>query len=403
MLHLKLAIRNLFRQRARLILNLILLAGAFSAIVVFKGFKEYILDTMEDIMVKTQYGNLQVAKKKFWDNVPVDYPTEKMLEGAASWNERLKSVDGIKTISPRVNFYGLVNTADKSLPTHLIGFEPKAEQDMQNRLQILEGGRLTGRKQILIGGGLQKLLKLKAGDEVTVVSPTLEGGINAMDLQVAGIFATGFTEIDNSTAYLPLLDAQKLLDSDFFEKLYLTINKRGDETAMASQVSQQISDPTIEVKSWRQLADLHIQVENFYNFQNYVIEAILLILLILSVSNTMNMTVVERLPEIGTMRAMGDDEGNIRYSLFIESVLMALIAIALGLPISSFIAGAISSLEIPLVLPMASQPLPVKVTPPVWAFVEASIVCFLAVVLAGIWPARKGSRVPIVNALKAKI
>ena len=60
MLYWRLAFRNLLRHRGRLILNLILLVGAFSTIVCFKGFKSHVLNTIHDLIIDSQFGHLQV-------------------------------------------------------------------------------------------------------------------------------------------------------------------------------------------------------------------------------------------------------------------------------------------------------------------------------------------------------
>ncbi|MFZ3228777.1 MAG: FtsX-like permease family protein [Pseudobdellovibrio sp.] len=399
----RLAFRNLLRHRGRLFLNMLLLVGAFSTIVCFKGFKNHVLNEIQRIMIDTQFGHIQVAKKKYWDNSAVDQLTDKMIQNTSELVTQISENPQIQFVSPRIEFYGLVNTEEKSVTAHFVGIQPNVETQLQSSLLIPEGTAFHNAHEALLSTGLKTKLNLKSGSSVTVVSPTLAGGVNAMDLHVQGIFGTGIAEVDNGTIYLPLVDAQKILDTDFADKLVITIKNESNSAEVISDIRRIIKNTDLEVKSWRDLADLYNQVEDFYIFQNFFIEMIILLLLLLSVANTVSMTVFERLSEIGTLRALGDYETDIQKLFLIESFLLGGLSILIGIPISLAIVHFVSSLSIPITLPMASQPILFKLLPNVASFIEASTVCLFSVVLASLWPARKGSKIPIVSALLAKI
>lgn len=403
MLTFKLAFRNLFRHKTRLFLNLSLLVGAFSAIVLFKGFKEHVLWMMKNSKIETQYGHLDIGQKSYWNNEPVDIVTDKMVANSSELIEKIKALPDVKFASSRISFYGLVNTEEKSVPARLMGLDPAVEVNMQKNLLFTEGSAFSDAKSAIIGAGLAKTLKVKTNDEVTIVTPTLDGGVNAMDLHVQGIFSTGWADIDNGTVFINLKDAQKVLDTDYVDQLIIQLKDEDKMSAVSQQIQPMIQPANLQIKRWIDLADLYNQVANFYNFQNVVIEAILLALLILSVSNTTNMTVFERLAEIGTLRALGDYEVDVQKLFLLESFFLGLLAIVIAIPVSTAVMQIITGLNIPLVLPFTSRAVPLKIIPLVFAYVEASAVCLISIVLASIWPTKKGSHVSIVTALRAKI
>ncbi len=400
---LRLGFRNLIRHRGRLALNLILLVGAFVAIISFKGFKTNILDTIKGLIIDTQYSHIEIAKRSFWENSSVDQVSDKMIENSSELINKISKIEGVKFVSPRVSFYGLLNTEDKSVAAFFIGFQPEIENKMQKSILITEGKELSGFKNAILSVGLQKKLKVKTADTVTLVGPNLYGGLNAVDLNVSGIFSSGFSDIDNGSVYLNLADAQKVLDSTAVDKLMVRLESEGDIPLVLAQLRELLKTTDLIAKSWRDSAELYNQVENFYIFQNLFIEVIILLLVLLSVANTLSMNVFERLTEIGTLRAMGDYESDIRRLFFIESALLGLISIIIGIPLSFVFVHFISSLEIPLVLPLASLPIPIKLVPTLEAYFEASAICLFSVLLGSLWPARKASRISIVLALGAKI
>ena len=225
MLVLKIAFRNLFRHKTRLVLNLILLVGAFSAIVTFKGFKTHVLESLKDVIIDTNLGHLQIAKQSFWDSAPADQVTDNMISGSSELIKKLSQIEGIEYISPRVSFYGLINSGEKSISAQFIGFQPETETKMQGRLFFDAGRSLSASKQLIIGSGLQKMTKVNPGNDVTIVSPTLDGSINALDVKVTGIFSTGFSDIDNGTVFLSLKDAGKILGSDHVDRVPISLSR----------------------------------------------------------------------------------------------------------------------------------------------------------------------------------
>lgn len=358
---------------------------------------------MKNNKIETQYGHLTIAPKKFWENLAVDQITDKMIQDPEQLRAKIQALPEVKFASSRLAFYGLANTDDKSIPSHIIGFDPSIESGMQSHLLFTEGASFSERKSVIVGTGLAKLLKVKPGQEFTLVSPTLDGGINAMDVTVTGIFSTGFSDIDNETIFINLSDAEKVLDTNYVQQILINLKDERSLESIGPRIESLISSNALQLKTWRDQAELYIQVENFYIFQNVVIEFILLALLILSVANTTNMTIFERLGEIGTLRALGDYEFDIQKIFLIESVFLGLLAIAIGIPVSYLLLQAISSLNIELVLPFASRAVTMKLIPLPAAFLEASLVCFFSIVVATIWPAKKGSHIPIVAALRAKV
>lgn len=354
-------------------------------------------------MIDSQYGHIEIAKKSFWENLPAVQVTDKMIQNSQELISQISKNPDVQFASPRVEFYGLINTEDKSVTAHFIGLQPNVETQLQTSVIITEGKEFHQSHESLLSVGLKSKLNLHSGTSVTIVSPTLLGGINAMDVKVQGIFSTGIAEVDTGTAYISLQDAQKILDADYADRLIITLKDEANISKVIKGLKKQFAGSDLVVKSWRELADLYNQVEDFYVFQNFFIEMIILLLLLLSVANTVSMTVFERLNEIGTLRALGDHETDIQKLFLIESILLASVAILIALPVSLAIIQLVASLDIPVTLPMASQPIPFKFLPTTGAFIEAAGICFFSVIFASLWPARKGSKFSIVSALSAKI
>jgi putative ABC transport system permease protein len=107
--------------------------------------------------------------------------------------------------------------------------------------------------------------------------------------------------------------------------------------------------------------------------------------------NALALSVFERTRELGMLRAIGLTRRQARRMIRHESVIIALIGAALGLPLGILLAAvitkALDSLDVTFSLPLV----------PILVF---AIVATLAGMLAAILPARRASRLNVLRALQ---
>lgn len=142
------------------------------------------------------------------------------------------------------------------------------------------------------------------------------------------------------------------------------------------------------------VADLSSDLESTVNSILAVIAGLLVITVLISlfgIANTLALSVVERTRESATVRALGLTRGQLRGSLFTESVLMAAVGAVVGLGFG-LVYGAI------LVNKAMSLLQPVVVVPWSW-FLGIVAIAAVTAVLAAVLPARRAARSSIVEAM----
>ena len=416
----KLAVLNTFRNRRRTALNLVMIGGGVMSILLFEGFARNVLDSLKETTIQTQSGHLQVASDRYWSK-QFQSPREKLLQGYPEKLQEIRALPEVSYASGRLEFFGLLSRGDLSLSARGVSFDPKVESKRNAAFDYLSGralraqpakgqassdddwetDRFQGSFEVVVGKGLAQRLQIKDGANLTILSNTYDGIINAIDVEVVGIFQTGIAEFDDVTFLMPLGAAQTLLDTQEVEQIVIGLHDTDQtETVHAALKSRWAG---VETKSWIETATLYRQIASFNKVQNRVIALIILILTILSILNTVGMSIMERTGEIGTTRALGETRWSVCYQFILEGLVLGGLGAFLGAVLGVSVATWINYLGVELVMPGASTTLKVHIdlVPP--AFVVSLVISLVAATGATLLPAIRASRLNIATALRQNI
>ena len=404
-LRLKIAIRNVLRNRGRTFVNLLMVSGAVIGQVTFAGFSEYILSEMRQVMID-QFGHIQIAQKDLWDLKP-GKRKHQLISSAADLIKNVKTDSGVAGASGRLTFFGLLSTGEMTVSAKGLGFRPDEESSFGRHLVVSLGTRLNAdsNQDVVIGGGLAKKINLQVGNSVTVLAYTLDGVVNAVDLQVQGIFFTGNSEIDDNLFVLPLQTAQTLLDTEQVEVVAVHLKEASATIPLQARLEVMIQrmNPKFHAKTWYELASFYVQVESFFGVQNFVIQLILLSLVFLGILNTIGMSVHERTGEIGTLRSLGESPLSILKHFILEGFMFGVIGSLFGVLLGVVIGRLITFLNFTMQLPGTSTHIPISIYFMPSAYLQAVGVSIGAAIIATLVPAYRATKVPIVDALRRNI
>jgi putative ABC transport system permease protein len=132
-----------------------------------------------------------------------------------------------------------------------------------------------------------------------------------------------------------------------------------------------------------------------------VIRAIIAVIIVLSIFNTMIMSVMERTGEIGTLMALGRTRRGILHLFLVEGALLGVAGGIIGLALGAVLAWLLSYVGIPMPPPPGQSwgfDAEVRVSPRL--SVEAFVLAVASALVASLYPARKASRMVIVDALR---
>lgn len=344
---LALAWRNVLRNKRRTLLSILVFAAGTVAVLSATGFVTASFHGLREATIAGQLGHIQIGAKSQFDGFeksPLSTGlTPQQVQRASVAIEQIPSA---RYSMKRVMFEGLISAGERTLAVMGSGVEPELETRLAGVFAaIVAGDSLPtasehDQNKIIIAVDLAHSLGVRTGDKVTVLATTEKGVLNAIDLMVAGIYRTGIPELDRRAVMMPLQTAQSLLDTQRISRLVTVLKDTSDTNTIAQKLALSLTD--LEIRRWIDLAPFYQQVVSLYKNIFGILGAIIVIVVLLSVSNTMLMSLLERVREQGTLRAFGIPSFRIRQNFLMEGGLVGVLGGALGWILAALLALAIN-------------------------------------------------------------
>ncbi|HEX2121102.1 MAG TPA: FtsX-like permease family protein, partial [Thermoanaerobaculia bacterium] len=330
---------------------------------------------------------------------PTGKPLEHALENVEALRAEIENDPRVESTAAQITLMGLISNGDKSETFVATAVEPAKDRNMRGAT-VVSGTNLPDSEldAVLLGKGLATSMNAKVGDYLTLMTPTVTGSLNAMDVRVAGIFQTGVKELDERAVKMPIAGAQGLLQTTKVEKLLVFL--KDTEMTNAVRADLERRNLNVEIKSWSELASFYHQVVLLYNGIFGFLGLIVFGVVVFSVANTIVMSIFERTREIGTLMAIGTTRGRVWRMFFLEGLTTGVLGGVLGLTIGALLAFLINSSNVMLPPPpgyTVGYRLQILLQPAV--LTTAFLISVITATLSSILPAFKASRLKIVDAL----
>ncbi len=401
----RLALRNIFRQRMRTALTLAAILFGVVGIILSGGFVEDVFVQLRESTIRSHLGHIQVYRAGYSELGRRD-PLAYLIEEPAIVAQDIESLPNVEAVMARLSFSGLLNNGKADLPIIGEGIEPGKEAELGTAVSMVQG-RMLGDEDaygVVVGQGVAAALKLATGDFVTLVSSTPDGAVNSLEFEVVGVFRTFSKDFDDRAVRIPLAAAQELLYTNGVHALVVLLSDTALTNPVLGDVKRKLSAGEFEVKPWHELAEFYAKTVDLYRRQFGALQLIILVMVLLSVGNSVNMALHERTGEFGTLQALGQRRGQIIRLILLENTLLGLLGGTIGVVVGVALALAISRMGIPMPPPPGSNVgyvAFIRIVPAVLAVAFA--IGAISTVLAALMPARRITRVAVVDALRENI
>jgi lipoprotein-releasing system permease protein len=266
---------------------------------------------------------------------------------------------------------------------------------------------------VIIGSRMAQAQGLRAGDDITLVSPS--GGATAFGTQplrktyiVGGIFETGMAEYDQAFVFMPLEQAQLFFGKEgSWDYIQVIVQNPDDLTRVKPAVQRAVGEGT-RVTDWRD------RIQAFFDalkIERTVMRLILMLIVLIAAMNIISglvMLVLIKGRDIAVLRTMGASSGAILRVFFLSGAIVGgsgtLAGLVIGVlfclfirPIQHLLEGATGThLFDPTVYFLSNLPARIE-----WSEVMFIVLWSLfSACVATIFPARRASRLDPVEALR---
>jgi putative ABC transport system permease protein len=324
-----LAWKNVWRNKKRSLIILIAIAlglgcGLFASAVMYGMW-----DSTVNAAIDRDLSHIQIHTEKFKkENLIENYiPDGKEIE------EQVSKIKGVKAVSGRTVIDGMAASASSSSGVEIKGIIPDREKEVTSvASSITEGKYFEGvsRNPVVIGKELAKKLDLKLRSKIVLSFQGPDGNIIYAAFRIAGIFETESSIFDKSNVFVKQSDLANLMNSGLLiHEIAIRLNTVQDMDPVVNKLKSEYS--SLDVETWQQLApELSLTYETLILELNIFL-GIILFALLFGITNTMLMSVMERIRELGVLMAVGMKRLRVFMLIIFETIMLSITGGIIGM------------------------------------------------------------------------
>jgi len=323
------AFRNLGRNRRRTFFSALALTLSVTLLMFINGFFNGETRTSLEATLRLDSGHIQIRDADY-DPDKFSVAWDYLIENPEQVAAQVETLDQVQVATPRLIASGIVSVKDDTTGVQVVGIDPDSSANDPYREGLVSGEFLTAddREGILIGLPIAENMGLKVGDQLNLLINTSDGTVDQQLFTVRGIFTTGSTNYDKGLVFLPLAKAQAFSGAgDHASLIFVLLHNRDDADAVAAA----LKNPNYQVKTWLELNDMLVLIEDYSNIIISAMSIIVLGVTVTVIVNTLLMSVFERTREIGILASIGMKGRQIMGLFVLEAGVLATAGISVGL------------------------------------------------------------------------
>ncbi|MGW3327604.1 ABC transporter permease [Streptomyces virginiae] len=264
-------------------------------------------------------------------------------------------------------------------------------------MKITSGNAPRGPTEVMVDADTAEKHHLKLGDELRTIAIT--GDTRA---KITGIATFTVTNPGAAIVYFDTATAQQALlgTPGAFTHVNVTAKDGVSDEQLKQNIAEAVGADTYKLQTAKEAADANRKdVGSFLNVMKYVMlgfAGIAFLVGIFLIFNTFSMLVAQRTREIGLMRAIGADSGQVLKSVVVEAFLLGVVGSILGVGAGVGLAIGLMQLMGSMGMHLSTDDLTVAWTTPVVGIVLGVIVT----VVSAFIPARRAGKVSPMAALR---
>lgn len=405
--YIKLAWRNIFRNKRRTIIAGIAIAIGLASLILSDAF----MIGMENNIVKSAtasfLGEAQIHGEGFRETQEV----EKTIHNLDEVVNNLREEEIVEQFTPRTLSFGMITSPADVSSVLLVGVVPETEKYLsQIDEAVNQGNYFDGNDvhDIVIGSKLAEVLEVSLGDRlVATVSQAETGDLSQEMFRISGIYHFNIKEMDTGMAFIRLEKAQQMLGigSNVHQ---IAIKFKDMSAAVQEELPfwQKYSRDNNEAISWTKLLPQLKAVFDMSGISLLVMCLILASVVVFGIINTLFMSLYERMFEFGVLRAIGTRSSGVRKLIVFEAGALGIVSIILGIILGFIVTLLFTKTGVDYRgIEFAGTTFKDMLYPEmrVMQFILYPIGVFIFMLIVGLYPAFVAARMSIADALRKSL
>jgi putative ABC transport system permease protein len=398
-----LAWKNLWRNKKRSLIILIaialgLWAGLFSVAISIGLWESTINSTID-----RNLSHIQIHTKEFKDEKLIS----KYIPNGNDIVNNIRNEKGIKDVSGRVLIEGMASSPTSSSGINIIGINPEHEKNVTTIPTYIEKGNFfqtNKRNPVVIGEKLADKLGLHLNSKIVLTFQNIDTTLTYAAFRIVGIFKTESTNFDQSHLFVKSSDLYNTMGSKpIISEIAIRLNSSNDLDTVYAKLKQNYS--SLVVETWKQLAP---ELEFTYEMMILELEiflGIILAALLFGITNTMLMSVMDRIREFGVLMAVGMKRIRVFFLILIETFILSIFGGILGMALGGITVWYLSDKGIDLSIfaeGLNAYNMPTQMYPvlPLYFYFLLVVMIIITAIIAAIYPSVKTIKLKPAQAIR---
>jgi ABC-type lipoprotein release transport system permease subunit len=405
--YIKLAWRNVFRNKRRTIIASIAIGIGLAALIFVDGLLIGMKDSMIRSATSSFLGEAQIHLEGYRQTREVN-ETINQLEKIKN---ELEKAQVVKNFAPRAMSYAMITSAANVRSVQLVGVKPQSEKYLSKIDEAIREGSFfesDNPRDVLIGSELAEILEVGLGDRVVItVSQAESGDLSQEMFRISGLFHFNTQEMDKGMIFIRLDKAQEMLNiGDGIHEIAVQFQNIQDSMNPELPFWGRFSQWGNEAASWAEVLPQLNAVFEMTAISRFVMFILIASVVVFGIINTLFMSLYERLFEFGVLRAVGTRPGGVLRLMIFEAGALGIISAGIGIVLGLAVTGILAHTGIDYRgIEFAGSTIRELIYPVLniyqFIFYPLGIIAFTS--LVGLYPAITAARMSITDAMRRSL
>lgn len=323
---LRLSLRNLLRHARRNGLMLAAITFAIATVVFMNALVRGMQHDLSDSTVNNLTGHMQMHAPGYLDDPSIERGFE-MAQTQAITN---LAGDQLLGWAARVRVPAVIMSERETRGIQLVGIDP-AQEDISFLGRATYDGKPLASSQdkgIVIGEALAEQLQTKVGRRLVIISQGIDGANREAGFRIQGTYDVEGSSIEKAYVFTGRERLQNLLDAQLVTEVSVRLKQEPEDWSLQRSLGETFG--RLEVKNWQELEPQAAAMYLMADTSIYIWFLILMSALTFGLVNTLVTAVMERIRELGMLRALGMRPGQVVLQVVLESSVLMLVGVVLG-------------------------------------------------------------------------